>query len=106
MSISPDAAAVREGEQIDGQALAAWLRGRLDGVEAGLTVWQFPGGHSNLTYLIEAGGHEYVLRRPPLGPVAPKAHDIAREYRVLGAIHPFFPQAPRAFLLCDDPAVM
>jgi aminoglycoside phosphotransferase (APT) family kinase protein len=71
-----------------------------------LTVRQFPGGHSNLTYLLEAGGLEYVLRRPPLGPVAPKAHDIAREYRVLGAVHPFFPQAPRVFVLCDDPAVI
>ena len=67
---------------------------------------QFPGGHSNLTYLLEAGGREYVLRRPPLGPVAPKAHDMAREYNVLGAVHPFFAPAPRVFLLCDDPAVI
>ena len=70
--------------------------GRLSAREAGrlskpeLTVRQFPGGHSNLTYLLEAGGREYVLRRPPLGPVAPKAHDMAREYNVLGAVHPFF----------------
>jgi aminoglycoside phosphotransferase (APT) family kinase protein len=46
------------------------------------------------------------LRRPPLGPVAPKAHDMAREYTVLGAVYPLFPQAPRVFLLCDDPAVI
>jgi len=104
--MSPDAAPVREGEQIDAQALAAYLRGKLDGVESGLTVRQFPGGHSNLTYLLETGGREYVLRRPPLGPVPPKAHDMAREYTVLGAVHPFFPQAPRVFLLCDDPAVI
>jgi len=106
MSTPSDFAPVREGEQIDTQALAAYLRGKLEGVEAGLTVRQFPGGHSNLTYLLEAGGREYVLRRPPLGPVAPKAHDMAREYNVLGAVHPFFPQAPRVFLLCDDPAVI
>ncbi len=67
---------------------------------------QFPGGHSYLTYLLETGGREYVLRRPPLGPVAPKAHDMAREYNVLGAVHPFFPQAPRVFLLCDDASVI
>ena len=101
-----DFAPVREGEQIDTQALKAYLRGKLEGVESGLTIRQFPGGHSNLTYLLETGGREYVLRRPPLGPVAPKAHDMAREYSVLGAVHPFFPQAPRVFLLCDNPAVI
>src|ERR1019366_6441109 len=106
MTTPPDFAPVREGEQIDAQALAAYLRGKLEGVEAGLTVRQFPGGHSNLTYLLEAGGREYVLRRPPLGPVAPKAHDMAREYSVLAAVHPFFPQTPRVFLLCEDPAVI
>jgi aminoglycoside phosphotransferase (APT) family kinase protein len=102
----PESAPVREGEQIDVQALAAYLRGKLEGVESGLTLRQFPGGHSNLTYLLEAGGREYVLRRPPLGPVAPKAHDMAREYHVLRAVHPLFPRAPRAFLLCDDASVI
>jgi aminoglycoside phosphotransferase (APT) family kinase protein len=104
--MSPDFAPVREGEQIDTEALAGYLRGRLDGADSGLTVRQFPGGHSNLTYLLEAGGREYVLRRPPLGPVAPKAHDMAREYNVLRAVHPLFPQAPEAFLLCDDASVI
>ena len=106
MTTPSDFAPMREGEQIDAQALAAYLRGKLAGAEAGLTVRQFPGGHSNLTYLLEAGGREYVLRRPPLGPVAPKAHDMAREYNVLAAVHPFFPQAPRVFLLCEDQAVI
>jgi aminoglycoside phosphotransferase (APT) family kinase protein len=106
MTTPPDFAPVREGEQIDADALAAYLRGKLEGVEAGLTVRQFPGGHSNLTYLLEAGGREYVLRRPPVGPVAPKAHDMAREYNVLGAVHPHFAPAPRVFLLCDDPEVI
>jgi aminoglycoside phosphotransferase (APT) family kinase protein len=106
MTTSSDFASVREGEQIDSRALAGYLRGKLDGVEAGLTVRQFPGGHSNLTYLLEAGGREYVLRRPPIGPVAPKAHDMAREYNVLGAVHPLFPQAPRVFVLCDDQSII
>ena len=107
MSLTPpEFGPVREGEQIDAQALAAYLHGKLEGVESGLTLRQFPGGHSNLTYLLEAGGHEYVLRRPPLGPVAPKAHDMAREYHVLRAVHPLFPRAPRAFLLCDDASVI
>jgi aminoglycoside phosphotransferase (APT) family kinase protein len=102
----PESAPVREGEQIDAQALVRYLHGKLDGVESGLTLRQFPGGHSNLTYLLEAGGHEYVLRRPPLGPVPPKAHDMAREYQVLRALHPLFSRAPRVFVLCDDASVI
>ena len=51
-----------------------------------MEVSQFPGGHSNLTYLVRFGGAELVLRRPPLGPVPPKAHDMAREYRWLAAL--------------------
>ena len=96
----------RTGEEIDAGALAGYLRGKLEGVEHGLAIEQFPGGHSNLTYLLRAGDREYVLRRPPLGPVAPRAHDMAREYAVLRAVHPAFSRAPQPFCLCDDPAVI
>ncbi|MFX8813148.1 phosphotransferase, partial [Acinetobacter baumannii] len=47
-----------------------------------------------------------MLRRAPLGPVAPKAHDMAREFRVLNAVHPHFPEAPKVFHLCEDPSVI
>jgi aminoglycoside phosphotransferase (APT) family kinase protein len=98
--------AFRPGEEIDARVLADYLRGKLEGVESGVRIEQFPGGHSNLTYLLSAGGREYVLRRPPIGPVAPKAHDMAREYSVLRAVHPVFQPAPEVFLLCEDPAVI
>src|SRR5690348_8090095 len=71
-----------------------------------MEVSQFPGGHSNLTYLIRLGGAELVMRRPPLGPVPPRAHDMAREYRWLAALHPLFPLAPRPVLLCEDVSVV
>jgi len=67
---------------------------------------QFAGGHSNLTYLVRCGDTELVLRRAPLGPVAPTAHDMAREYRWLSALHPVFPKAPRPLLLCEDAGVL
>ena len=101
-----DTAAVRQGEQIDIDALATYLRGRIEGVESGLLIEQFPGGHSNLTYLLKTGRREYVLRRGPLGPVPPKAHDMAREYKVLSAVGPLFPPAPRVYVLCEDPSVI
>src|SRR5215472_3766633 len=96
----------RPGEEIDARALGDYLCGKLEGAGSGVVLEQFPNGHSNLTYLLRAGGREYVLRRPPLGPVAPKAHDMVREYRVLRAVHPYFPQTPQAFVLCEDPAVL
>ena len=101
-----DTATVRRGEELNVTALNAYLAGKVEGVGGSIEVEQFPGGHSNLTYLIRCGDHRYVLRRAPLGPVAPKAHDMAREYRILAAIHPHFPEAPRVYHLCEDPSVI
>lgn len=101
-----DSAPVRPGEELDVAALSSYLLGRVPGAGHGLELRQFPGGHSNLTYLVKAGEHEYVLRRPPFGPVPPKAHDMAREYQLLAAVHPLFPPAPRPVLLCEDHGVM
>lgn len=108
-----EAGAVRPGEALDWAALAGYLRQHMppDGLPAAdqsreMEVTQFPGGHSNLTYLVRFGATELVVRRPPLGPLPPTAHDMAREYRWLAALHPAFPLAPRVFLLCDDPSVI
>jgi aminoglycoside phosphotransferase (APT) family kinase protein len=103
--LASDTTGVRPGEELDIGKLTGYLREHL-GVGNSLQVEQFPNGHSNLVYLLRAGGREYVLRRPPLGPVAPKAHDMAREFRVLQAVHPHFPEAPQVFHLCQDPAVI
>jgi aminoglycoside phosphotransferase (APT) family kinase protein len=100
-----DTASVRAGEELDHKALAAYLLGKIEGAE-NLSIEQFPGGHSNLTYLLRTPVREYVLRRGPLGPVAPKAHDMAREYTVLKAVHPFFRPAPEVFHLCQDPSII
>ena len=71
-----------------------------------MKVDQFPGGHSNLTYHVRFGESELVVRRPPFGPVPPTAHDMAREYRWLSAVHPVFPLAPRVYALCEDTSVV
>ena len=110
---SSDTAPVRAGEDLDSNALEAYLRDRLPEVipdaslnDSRIEVEQFPGGHSNLTYMVRLGGHEFVLRRPPFGPVAPTAHDMPREFRLLKAVHPVFPLAPLPYLLCEDSAVI
>jgi aminoglycoside phosphotransferase (APT) family kinase protein len=109
----PDTRAVRSTEQLDWPRLERWLRDHLSGADIpgldlrqAMVVSQFPGGHSNLTYELRFGDVELVLRRPPFGPVAPTAHDMAREFRWLTAVHPVFPLAPRVYSLCEDPSVI
>lgn len=97
---------VRSGEELNASALALWLRERLDGVEGPVEIEQFPGGHSNLTYLLRFGGRELVLRRPPFGSKVKTAHDMGREYRILSRLHAVYPKAPRALAHCDDPELL
>lgn len=101
---------VRDDERFDEDRLADYLKGRLEGADAPLSVQQFGGGHANLTYLLRYGegdeALEYVLRRPPLGPVAKGAHDMGREYRALSVLWKGFPLAPRALLYCDDESLI
>jgi aminoglycoside phosphotransferase (APT) family kinase protein len=100
------AKSVRPGEEIDAAPLAVWLKPRLPGVEGPIAVEQFPGGHSNLTYLLRFGDRELVLRRPPFGSKVKTAHDMGREFRVLSRLYAAYPKAPRALLHCDDPEVI
>jgi aminoglycoside phosphotransferase (APT) family kinase protein len=104
--VTRDTAPVRPGEELDIAALQSYLTGVIPGVDHGIEVAQFPGGHSNLTYLLRVGGRELVLRRAPLGPVAPKAHDMAREYAVLTRLAPRYAPAPRPVHLCRDTSVI
>ena len=99
---------IRADEGLDAARLEAYLRGRLPGADGPLTLAQFGGGHANLTYLLrfEMSDSEFVLRRPPLGPIAASSHDMSREHRVLSRLHRVFDLAPECFLLCDDRAVI
>jgi aminoglycoside phosphotransferase (APT) family kinase protein len=101
-----DTAAIRAGEGLGGTHLESTLRKMLPLPPEKMVVEQFPGGHSNLTYCLRFGQLELVLRRPPFGPVAPTAHDMPREYRLLEAIHPHFALAPRPLLLVEDSSII
>ena len=48
------------------------------------------------------GDWEAVLRKPPLGPVAPKAHDMEREFTILSDLSQVFDPAPKPILFSDD----
>ncbi len=87
------------------EGVARFFRERVPGADVPLEFALISGGRSNLTYLVRGGGHEWVLRRPPLGHVLPTAHDMAREFRVLSGIAQTDVPAPRPIALCQDPAV-
>ncbi len=98
--------AVREGEQLDVANLESFLIHTVPGMKGPITVEQFPGGHSNLTYLVKSGERELVLRRPPYGSKVKSAHDMGREFRVLSKLHSFFGPAPEPVAFCDDIGVL
>src|SRR2546426_10498324 len=102
----PEPIPIREGENFDHARLVEYLKGKLPASDRPLEVVQFAGGHANLTYLLRYGDTEYVLRRPPLGPVAPTSHDMGREYRVLSVLYKGYRYAPRAFVYCEDPSII
>jgi aminoglycoside phosphotransferase (APT) family kinase protein len=98
---------VRKGEELHLENLTRFLRQSFPDLPTGLLeIKQFSAGHSNLTYLLKIEDWEAVLRRPPLGPVAPKAHDMKREYEWLTEIHPIFPLAPKPLLFTDDHSII
>jgi aminoglycoside phosphotransferase (APT) family kinase protein len=71
-----------------------------------LKVIPFSAGYSNLTYFISIGNWQAVLRRPPFGPIPPKAHDMKREYEILEKLNRVFPLAPKPYLYCEDFSIM
>lgn len=102
-----DTISVREGENFDHKVIKQYLLSHIDGIpDEALEVRQFPTGASNLTYLLKCGNWEGVLRRPPFGPLPPKAHDMKREYRFLMHLYPVFKLAPEPYILCEDETVI
>jgi len=96
------AGAIREGEELDMDRLRAHLEPVIGPQAQTLEVKQFPGGHSNLTYLLSSGKESWVLRRPPFGSKVKSAHDMSREFRILSALKNVFPYGPVPIHFCDD----
>ena len=106
MPFSDQPRAVRPGDELDAAAVEEFLHSAVPDLEGPLVVRQFPSGASNLTYLLEAGNRELVLRRPPVGTKAKSAHDMGREVRVMSALRESFPYVPRVIAFCDDASVL
>ena len=114
MSTPDESRPVREEDAFDVSAVVGWLRGHADvEVPEGVPeVRQFPGGASNLTYLLRwppgavGGDRELILRRPPVGAKARGAHDMGREYLIQHALGSVYPYVAGMVGLCRDATVL
>ena len=100
------AGAIREGEELDLGALKEYLEPILGSKVALMEVQQFPGGHSNLTYLLTVESEQWVLRRPPFGSKVKSAHDMSREYRILDALKDASAYGPNPIHFCDNQEIL
>jgi aminoglycoside phosphotransferase (APT) family kinase protein len=103
---SEEVSAVRRAHVFDEAALARYLETHVEGYRGSLTVRQFKGGQSNPTFMLEAGGRRYVLRKKPPGKLLASAHQVDREYRVMRALAGSGVPVPAMLALCEDDDVI
>lgn len=90
----------------DAPAVTGWIEENVQHLRPPFTWTRFPTGHSNLTFELEdSDGRRAVIRRPPLGELQPRAHDMSREYRIISALWPTPVPVPEPYGFCPDPGV-
>lgn len=98
--------AIRQGEELNVSNLAAFIRRNFPDRAGEVQVAQFPSGFSNLTYFVQVGNKEWVLRRPPFGANIKSAHDMRREYGILQSLAPVYPKIPKPLIYTADTSVI
>ena len=99
--------AVRPEDALDVGAVNAFLKERVAGLAGPAPeIAQYPGGASNLTYLLRYPGRDLILRRPPSGAKAKSAHDVLREARIMTALAPVYPYVPEILALGEDHTIL
>ena len=106
MALTDQSTPVRTGEELPADVIDQYLKAHIPGLDGTPQISQFPGGASNLTYLLQYPGLDLVLRRPPFGHKAKSAHDMGREYRILNQLNAGFPYCPKAYVYCTDESVI
>ncbi|MEC7517886.1 MAG: phosphotransferase family protein, partial [Pseudomonadota bacterium] len=93
----------RSAEGYDIPAVEAWIAANTDYFKPPFSWTRLEGGHSNLTYRLEdASGKRAVIRRPPMGELLPKAHDMNREWSLIAAFAPQGFPVPEPIGFCED----
>jgi aminoglycoside phosphotransferase (APT) family kinase protein len=86
--------------------LGTYLRDELGDDRPITLTGRATGGSSNITLFLDVGTDHYVLRRPPVGPLLPTAHDMLREYRFISAVHGTGVPVAEPIAACEDPEVI
>ena len=94
--------AVRAEDAPDLAQVASWLEPAVGDLGGEPVVRQFPGGASNLTFLLHYPARDIVLRTPPRGHKAASAHDMRREFTVQRALRPVFGTVPHVLAIAPD----
>ena len=90
-------------EGYDVPAVEKWISTYVAGLAMPLSWEKLEGGHSNLTYRIQdSNGRIAVIRRPPLGKLLPKAHDMGREWQIISALGPTSVPVAPALGFCES----
>lgn len=93
-------------EGFDPAKLEAWIEANISHLKPPLNWEKLAGGHSNLTYrLTDSCQNRAVIRRPPVGSIMRKAHDMAREWSIVSALRYSPVPVPTPLAICDDPEV-
>ena len=91
---------------LDIAKLQPYLEQHVPGFSGALTFEKFPGGQSNPTFKLSAGGKHYVLRRKPPGELLKSAHAVDREFKVISALHATDVPVAEAYCLCEDESLI
>jgi Phosphotransferase enzyme family len=95
--------------EFDGPALARladWLNMQCCRGSGRPALKRLSGGQSNPTYELLWADRSFILRRKLIGRLAPKAHQVEREYRVLSALRVSEVPVPRVRCLCEDVSIL
>lgn len=90
---------------IDVAALRRWIETNVPGERPLIDVQKHVAGFSNETFFVTRGSEQWVLRRPPRGPLLPTAHDVLREFRFIAALYGKA-RVPRPVAACEDTSVI
>ncbi|MBH3312300.1 phosphotransferase family protein [Pseudomonas mosselii] len=106
MTLTDQSTQARPGEELDAAVIDPYLKDHIPDLDGTPSISQFPGGASNLTYLVSYPDREFVLRRPPFGHKAKSAHDMGREFRILNQLNAGFPYCPKAYVHCTNESLI
>lgn len=94
----------------DLRALTSWLAPHLPdlGSSTALRAQRIDGGQSNPSWILHGERRSWVLRAKPapVAQLAPSAHAIEREFRILQALRHTEVPVPRVRALCEDESVI